>query len=324
MTQIGGSEEPDYIEWRQHRREYRCPPIDLPEIDPVRRLRAILRTTVALLLRPALVALLVLILTGLGALYAAVPYIEREMSFHPEKYDPKRPWRYPAGAEDVFFNTEDGVHLYGWFLTGSTPKNGIAVLLFHGNGGNVAGVSHDAAFFQQRGFDVLAIDYRGYGKSEGESLNEATLQRDGRAALKYLTDARGLDPANIALVGQSLGTIVATDLAITSPCRALVLLAPLASAHRQALGVFPWLPDFFFDRMANRFDTVGKISRAQCPVLVVHSDQDSTIPFDHGLAVYEAARQPKRMIVVPGDWHVLSVVDGRSYTNDVVAFMLRK
>lgn len=244
------------------------------------------------------------------------------MTFHPAKYDPQAPWQLPAATTDVYFQTSDGVRLHGWFLTGASPKTGLTVLLLHGNAGTLQGFSADAAVFQKRGFDVFLVDYRGYGRSEGEMLDESTLMLDGVAAMRYLTSERGLDPKGIALFGYSLGTTVAADLAVSQPCRAVALVAPLASARRQAESVFPWMPGFFFGAMANRFDTVGKIGRAHCPVLVVHGDRDQVISVAQGRAVYDAAPQPKRLVIVPGGGHWLPSTSGRAYLDELAAFFI--
>lgn len=275
------------------------------------------------LLRTTLLTALLLALVGGVGLYAAVPAIERHMTFHPMRYDPRAPWRLPADTTDVHFTTADGVRLHGWFLTGQAPRNGATVLYFHGNGGTLVGSAGDAEFLRAEGYDVFVVDYRGYGKSEGATLGEATLALDGQAALRWLTADRFIDPASVVLFGHSLGTTVAADLAVTQPCRAVVLVAPLASARRQAqsLDLFSWLPGFYFDRMASRFDTEGKIGRARCPVLVAHGDRDRTISVDQGRAVYAAARPPKTLVIVPGAGHVLQVATHHDYAQQVVDFL---
>jgi pimeloyl-ACP methyl ester carboxylesterase len=254
-------------------------------------------------------------------LYAAAPYIERRMTFHPRTLDPRAPRQLPPGTLEVTLPAADGVRLHGWFLTATGVRNGTTVLFLHGNGALVLDHAADLVFLQKRGFDILAIDYRGYGLSEGRSLGEATLVLDGAAAWRHLTVERRIDPTDIALLGYSLGTTVAADLAIAAPCRAIAMMAPLDSAERHARRVMGLLPDFYFSRMQNRFDTVGKIGRARCPVLVVHGERDTTISIAQGRAVYEAAKPPKRMIAVPDADHWLPLNERRSYASELAAFL---
>ncbi|MDI1283950.1 MAG: alpha/beta fold hydrolase [Reyranella sp.] len=90
-------------------------------------------------------------------------------------------------------------------------------------------------------FDLLLFNYRGFGKSDGATLGEATLALDGAAALRYLTKERVIDPKSIALLGVSLGSAVAADLAMSSPCRAVALIGAFASAKKQAAELQAWL-----------------------------------------------------------------------------------
>jgi pimeloyl-ACP methyl ester carboxylesterase len=262
-----------------------------------------------------------LALLAAGALYAAVPAIERQMAFKPGRHDPLRPWTLPAQTVDVHFTAADGVRLHGWFLTTPEPRTGVTVLYLHGNSGTLANSLGDAQYLQSRGFDVFVIDYRGYGRSEGTTESERTLALDGAAAMRWLTGTRGIDPATIALFGQSLGTTVAVDLAIAGPCKAMALIAPLASAraHARSLPMFAWLPGFYFDRLTSRFDTVGKIGRVGCPVLVVHGDRDRVVDVAQGRAVFDAAPEPKALTIMPGRGHILPL--GRQgFGDEVVAF----
>jgi fermentation-respiration switch protein FrsA (DUF1100 family) len=272
-------------------------------------------------LRRLLLALVGLAIVGAGGLYVATPFIEQRLTFKPRKYDPAQPWTLPANTEDISLTTADGVRLHGWFFAAAEPRTGLTVLYLHGNSGTLRGVTGDAQFLQARGFDVFAIDYRGYGKSEGTSESEATLLSDGRAALRYLTDTRKIAPDSIVLWGHSLGTVPAAELATSGPCRALVLIAPVASARRQAHDMLPWLPDPLLFALRSRLDTEGRIDRARCEVFIAHSEGDRTVRFPHGQAVFAAAREPKRFVAVPGDAHILAMKDGRSYAGEILEFL---
>ena len=149
----------------------------------------------------------------------------------------------------------------------------------------------------------------------------------GAAALRYLVQERGVDPQSIALLGVSLGAAVAAGLARSSPCRAVALVGGFASARHQAveLGGWrsrPWLPGFLLDFLSSPFDTVGMIGRANCPVLIVHGEQDDAVPLAQARMLHEAARPPKRLVVVPGAAHGLPVADGRRYLDEVALFFI--
>jgi len=263
-------------------------------------------------------------LAGALGVWIGLPHLERRWTFFPEKSIPAELWQMPADAMEVSFPTSDGVRLAGWFFAGTTPRNGITVLLLHGNEGILPHYVPEARFLQTLGFNMLLFNYRGFGKSEGTTLGEATLDLDGAAALRYLTGERGIDPQFIALLGISLGTAVAANLATSSPCRAVALIGAFASARHQARRIKPWLPEFLLDLLDSPFDTVGKINRANCPVLVVHGTNDLSIPPEQGRAIYEAARPPKRFILVPGAEHALPASGGRSYLGELALFFITR
>lgn len=249
-----------------------------------------------------------------GIAFIGVPALERHITFRPRVAT--YAWTAPAGAEDVFFDSAPGVTLHAWYWRAYKNKPApITVLYAHGNAGHVQRFSPAAAHIASLGFDVLLYDYRGYGRSGGESEDEKTLFADGRAALDYLVKVRGVPADSIAHYGYSLGSAVAAELSVTYPCRAVVLVAPLASVSAQVSAMYPWLPEPFHALTRSRFDTVGKIGRARCPVMVVHGDRDEIIGVEQGRAVHAAAREPKRLMIIPGGTHWL----GRSDSSHIEA-----
>lgn len=241
-----------------------------------------------------------------GMAFVGVPILERRLTFLPVVADPAHPWTPPAGAQDVFFDSAPGITLHGWYWRADPAKPApITILYSHGNADNVVPFAAEAARLAAAGFDVLLFDYRGYGRSGGTSDDESTLFSDGSAALDYLVRQRGVPPQSIAHYGYSLGSILAAELSVTYPCRAVVLLAPLASMSAHISLMVPWLPEALHGLARNRFDTVGKIARANCPVMVIHGDRDEVIDVAQGRAVWAAAREPKRLMIIPGGPHWL-------------------
>lgn len=272
-------------------------------------------------------ALLLIVMVGALGIWVGIPYLERRWTFFPARSASADQWQMPADAMEVTFPTSDGVSLAGWFFGGMGPLNGVTVLLLHGNEGVLPDYIPEVQLLQTLGFDMLLFNYRGFGKSDGATLGEATLDLDGAAALRYLTKERGIDPKSIALLGVSLGSAVAADLATSSPCRAVALIGAFASAKKQAAELQawlskPWLPEFLLDFLSSPFDTVGKIGRANCPVLIIHGEKDRVVPIEQSRAIYDAARQPKRLIVVRGAGHGRPVSDGGRYLVELARFFL--
>ncbi|HEX8069755.1 MAG TPA: alpha/beta hydrolase [Pyrinomonadaceae bacterium] len=246
---------------------------------------------------------------------------ESVVTWHPVHYDGGARWRLPDGAEDVWFETADGVRLHGWFVRARTAAPSATILYAHGNTGNVSYLGGLAAALAERGFDVLVFDYRGYGRSAGAVTDERALYADADAAYDFLTRARGVDPRRLVLYGQSLGTTAVVDVAARRPAGALVVESGLSSASAMAGAVLPWLPRPFHWLSRNRFDSEGKMPRVACPVLFAHGDPDPVVPAAQGRALYDAARGPKRLVVLPGAGHNVAGSCGARYFDAVAAFV---
>jgi len=201
--------------------------------------------------------------------------------------------------EEARLVAEDGVTLHGWFL----PIEGsrFTVLICHGNAGNI---SHrlDRAMLMHAKLktDVFLFDYRGYGLSEGTPDEQGTY-RDARAAHRYLSTARGIPPGNLIIFGESLGAAVALQLALEVPARALVLEAPFTSVADMARSVLPFLP--IGRLLRTHYDNLAKIGGLRMPLLILHGERDTTVPFAQGRRLFEAAPEPKRFFAIPGAGH---------------------
>lgn len=206
--------------------------------------------------------------------------------------------RYGLNLEDVFLATSDGKRIHGWFHP--VPESPSVLLWFHGNAGNLADRMDHLQILSLLGVNVFAIDYRGYGKSEG-SPDEEGIYRDADAAYRFLTEKKGFAPARIIVYGISLGSAVAMDLAVRKRCAGLILSAPFTSAREMTRRMFriPFLE--YFPR--TRFDNLRKIAQIRVPVLILHGTQDDLVPFEMGKRLFEAANEPKTFFPVEGAGH---------------------
>jgi len=267
-----------------------------------------------LALRYFVISVLLLALLCLPVGYFMLRRFEASVIFHPERAALGGLWRVPRGAEEVWFRNAEGVRLHGWLFRAAEQPAAATVVYFHGNGGNLSYCDWVGEHLAGRGFDVLLFDYRGYGRSEGETSDERGLYADADAAYDFVTGERGVSPRQVVLYGQSLGTAAAADVASRRECGALVAESGLSSAADMAGVIFPWLPRFLRGLTRNKLDTVSKLPRVGCPVLVAHGDRDEIIPVAQGRKLYEAAPEPKQLLVIPGAGHNdLPVVGGDRY-----------
>jgi fermentation-respiration switch protein FrsA (DUF1100 family) len=283
--------------------------------------RALRRGERMLALRYLLISILVIAVVALPAGFYMLRRFEASATFHPERAASGGLWRVPVGAEEVWFKTADGVRLYGWLFHSPSRPATASVIYFHGNGGNLSYCDWVGAELAARGLDVLIFDYRGYGRSEGEPVGERELYADADAAYDFLTRERGVAPGKLVLYGQSLGTAAAIDLAARRECGALVAESGLSSAADMAGAIMPWLPRSVRGLTKNKLDSVGKIARVSCPVLVVHGSRDDLIPAEQGRRLYDAAREPKQLKIIEGAGHNdLSNVGGGKYIDSLADF----
>lgn len=216
------------------------------------------------------------------------------------------------GHEEVWLTAADGVRLHAWWIPART-KNGAAnvagdlptFLCFHGNAGNIAWRADVYRFLRDMPANVLALEYRGYGRSEG-SPSEYGIYRDAEAAYTYLMRERGVPPGRMIALGQSLGTAVAAELAAQHQVGGVVLEAPFPSARALALRIYWFVPGLAW-LIRSRFDTTKNLALASgkfaAPLLVIHCTHDPVIPFTFGKQVYEQAAQPKAFVAIAGECH---------------------
>lgn len=222
-------------------------------------------------------------------------------------------------VEDVWLTASDGVRLHAWWIPDDKSK--FTFLAFHGNTSNIANRAPIYEFLRSTPANVFAVEYRGYGHSEGKP-SEAGLNRDADAAYEYLVNTKGIDGKAIISFGQSLGTAVATRLAAHREFAGLILEAPFPSGSRLASRFFWFLPGFSL-LVRGQFDTRFWLKEVHVPVLIVHCDQDPIIPFHFGQEVYEEALAPKSFLEVKGSCHDdASLIDPAQYRIALDKFLI--
>jgi len=256
------------------------------------------------------------VLVSIGLLSGMLYLMQPSMVFFPSRDLTATPGQWGLAYEDVTIDTADGLRLHGWFL----PHEGSnEVLLFlHGNGGNISHRGESLLIFQRLGLNVLIIDYRGYGRSEG-TPSEDGLYEDARSAWRYLTEIRSYRAGQIIIFGRSLGGAVAVKLATEQEPAKVILESTFSSARDMASSLMPVLSKIVVLRY--RFDSLAHIAQLQAPLLVLHSPDDETIPFRLGEKLYEAADAPKQFAKLKGDHNYGFIESQPSYERALGRFL---
>lgn len=246
--------------------------------------------------------------------------------FFPSPVIETTPEYFNLSYQDVWLpvKTESGKveRLHSWFIPASSP-NAKVLLYLHGNGVNIgANVTH-ANRFHRLGFSVLLPDYRGYGRSEGSFPTEATVYQDAAVAWDYLVKERKIQPSQIFIYGHSLGGAVAIDLAVNHPDAAGLIVENSFTSIRDIVddqGVYRIFPIDLI--LHQRFDSIRKVPSLQMPVLFIHGSADLIVPATMSQQLYDAAPQPKQLVLIPdGEHNNTAEVAGNKYFQVVQKFV---
>jgi uncharacterized protein len=226
-------------------------------------------------------------------------WFEYNQVYHPSRGMDATGEELGRAFENVCFNAADGIELNGWFYPANTNSGRahLAILICHGNGGNI---SHRLQFYQallETGASVLAFDYRGYGRSQGRPGEEGTY-RDAQAAHQWLR-RKGFAGKDIIAYGESLGGGVASELCLREETGGLVLQSTFTSITDMGKERYPWLPVRWLGTI--KYDTHGKLPRLKVPVLVMHSRGDELTGFHHAERNFAAANDPKLFWEIHGE-----------------------
>ena len=225
--------------------------------------------------------------------------IENFFLYHPHQSLDSSPDGLNIKYEDVKFNAKDNTKLHGWFFPPSSPNNSV-ILWAHGNAGNI---SHriENILLMRKYLDVgvFIFDYRGYGLSEGKP-NEKGLYADMEGA--YLWLSKRIPENRIVLFGRSLGAAIATKLSIEKgSSQSLILESPFENTIEMGKRIFPFLPLRWL--IKQKFNTRAIIHSVKIPLLILHGDKDTIVPFQQGKNLFNLASEPKQFFQIKGANH---------------------
>ena len=218
--------------------------------------------------------------------------------FHPEfardGYDEKSP-----GYVDIGTNGVRIAAVVRGPERGAPPSQELrrgtkALIRCHGNAEVMMGTLWALGDLAERGYTVAAVDYPGYGLSDGSPTEEGCY-RNVHRLYDWLIETRGFKPEEVIVDGFSIGSGPATELVATKPVGGLILEAPFLSAPRVVtkVRILPIAP----------FPNLKRIGDVKCPLLFFHGTDDRLIPYSHGRALFELAHEPKRFITIEGGDH---------------------
>jgi len=197
------------------------------------------------------------------------------------------------------------------------------LLYLHGNAGNVTSsvLPQFYARWHALELNILAIDYRGYGESESRLTSEDGTYADARAAYEWLRTVRGVPGSRIILYGHSLGSGVATELALHADAAGLILEGAFTSMPDIGATIYPWFPVRLL--ATQRFANIDKIGKVAMPKLILHASDDRIVPYAQGQRLFAAASAPKEWVELRGGHMRAFLDDSAHFWGHVGAFVQR-
>ncbi len=237
---------------------------------------------------------------GVALFELARARFQRSQMFAPTRFPEGRwdPNSHGVPAEDVWFETADGVRLHGWWTPAAGTRT--TVIYCHGNTGSVADRLDVLAELCKLDVNLFAFGYRGYGRSEGAPSPEG-VKIDVCAAIDYVSSHHGVRLEDLVLFGHSLGGAVAIQGAHRRKVAGLIVQSSFTDIASMARAYFPKLPMHLVAR--NYLQSIAIVPHLEMPKLFIHGTEDETVPHFHGEHLFAAAAEPKTFISVPGGMH---------------------
>ncbi len=259
--------------------------------------------------------LLVITLVGIGLIAGYVRYLEKRNLYYPMKVIEYDLSVYKIPFEDIYLKTGDGVKINCWFVPAANAR--YTLIFFHGNAGNVGHRVEKLKTLHGLGVNILAVEYRSYGRSDGRP-SEKGLYLDAFTAYQYLVDIRKIPPEQIIIYGESLGGAVAIDLASRVKAAGLITEGTFSNEVDMARTIFPGMPAFI---LSSKYDSLSKIKKVSVPKLFIHSTNDELVPFELGCKLYSAAGEPKRQAKLRGGHNNAYFVSKDDYARAISSFL---
>lgn len=235
-------------------------------------------------------------LLTLTLLSVIVYFVQEKFLFKPEKLHPEFRFHYEAPFKELFFDIEPGVRINGLHFYREKPKG--LILYFHGNSRSIKGWAKYARDFYRFDYDVVLIDYRGFGKSTGKR-SEKKMLGDVQFVYEKLKNTYGED--HLIVYGRSLGSGFAAKVASDNHPRYLILDAPYYSMSKAVQRFLPVLPVRIVLRYHLRTDRW--LQNVTCPVYIIHGTRDWLIPFSHSERLQQINPAKFTLIRIMGGGH---------------------
>ncbi len=248
-------------------------------------------------------------------------FSQHKMVFFPMKDIVMTPDDLGLKYEDLYIETDNGEKINAWFFSNNDSTENInkkVVLFCHGNAGNISHRLETVEYILDLGADIMIFDYRGFGKSEG-SPGENEVYQDAIACYNWLITKKSYTADQIIVFGRSLGGAIAVDLASKVNCSGLIVESSFTSAKAMANEMFPIFPMSLI--LKYKLNSIDKISKIKCPILVTHSTEDDIIPYKMGEELFKASVGTRKFVKLQGSHNDRFYFQAPEYRNTLIEML---
>ena len=243
------------------------------------------------------------IIIGIIVIYSSLLVIlfifQRNLMYHPQENNYFGD-KLEVEIEKVNITTIDNINLLGWFHKKDLNKFK-TIIYFHGNAGTLDNRIHKLNHFKNMKVNFLIIAWRGFSGNQG-SPSEKGLYIDGQSAVNWILK-QGVLEENIILYGESLGTGIATEIAQHKSFAGIILETPFTSMINAAKEFYPYIPVNLL--LKDKYENFKKIKNINSPILIMHGEKDTIVPFSMGEKMYQLANEPKYFYFTKHDDHMM-------------------
>jgi len=224
-------------------------------------------------------------------------FFQESLIFHPQKLAKNFKFEFERKFEELNIKTEDKIALNGLLFKADSCRG--LVFYLHGNSGSLKNFGHIAKQYNSRHYDIFMIDYRGFGKSDGD-IDAGEQQVFADMQVVYDTLKKRYDESKIIVVGYSIGTGLAAKVAATNHPKQLILLAPYFSLIDMMEHEYPGVPKFILNY---KFQTNKYICDCKMPITIFHGDKDQVIYYESSVQLKALCKGRDKLITLVGLGH---------------------
>tara|TARA_Y100001933_G_C18916349_1_gene529026 strand:- start:121 stop:918 length:798 start_codon:yes stop_codon:yes gene_type:complete len=255
------------------------------------------------------IGLLKIVLVLYTVLCIALFLFQEKFIFFPEKLEKNHQFHFAQKFEELNFETSDGKVLNGLLFKADSTKG--LIFYLHGNSGSLNSWGNVAETYTSLNYDVFILDYRSYGKSEGEISSQKQLFEDNQ--LIYNKLKQSYSEKNIVILGYSIGSGMASKLASENKPNQLILQAPYYSLTDLVQQRFAFIPTFI---LKYKFETNEYLKICEMPITLFHGTRDNVINYESSVRLKDDFKNKVTLITLKGQGHN-GITDNNYYIEEL-------